>query len=447
MKRLVFHLLILISAFFAFSDAAMAQQTPPPNPPSQGGGWTDWLPGGDNDDVDSRKRLKEWQDTFSSTEFCWGCQLFSTMARVSLSFGAKGEDLFADAAIGAMNAFMGLWVVWQLYLLLSPSNANGASQTIDTIFQRLVLMLIILWILRHGAFEYIMEGFVFPIIGGIMSSAVGLIEGGATGCKVNAVGSASAATESLINAGTGLMCAMHVEMGRGMGMGAFLMDDADFSFLPPRIEIFQMVGGLVMFAAFLAMLVMLPFRLFDALIRLTVVSVVLPVIVFAYQFKPTRGAVKQAVTSVLAAGLTFFFTALAVAVSVKLLKEVTTPVLNRFTDQSAAQSFIGPLDGSEFMILIASAIGMAAFIKQAGTIASEFAGFQGSMGNVGGAGAAAAGGAMVAASGAAGMIGGRAGMKVTQLAGRGLAKVGGAARGSGDGGGGAAKAGTAEMNR
>src|SRR3546814_5990932 len=90
------------------------------------------------------------------------------------------------------------------------------------------------------------------------------------------------------------MCAMHVEMGRGMGMGAFLMDDADFSMLPPRIEIFQMLGGLIMFLSFLMMLIMLPFRLFDALIRLTVVSVILPLVVFSYQFKPTRGQLKQA---------------------------------------------------------------------------------------------------------------------------------------------------------
>src|SRR3546814_2336219 len=115
-----------------------------------------------------------------------------------------------------------------------------------------------------------------------------------------------------------------------------------------------------------------------------------------------RGAVKQAATSVLAAGLTFFFTALAVAVSVTLLNEVTSPVLNAITSGSDADGFVGPLDGNQFMILIASAIGMAAFIKQAGTIAAEFAGFTGSMGNVGGAGGAAVGGAVVAGGGAIG---------------------------------------------
>src|SRR3546814_4979925 len=92
-----------------------------------------------------------------------------------------------------MNAFMGLWVVWQLYLLLSPSNANGAAQTIDTIFQRLVLMIIILWILEQGSFSYIMEGFVFPTIGALMQSEVQLIPGGgAGGCSGGGGGGAAA---------------------------------------------------------------------------------------------------------------------------------------------------------------------------------------------------------------------------------------------------------------
>src|SRR3546814_10186143 len=72
-----------------------------------------------------------------------------------------------------------------------------------------------------------------------MQSAVQLIPGGgAGGCSGG--GGGGAAADALFSAGNGLMCAMHVEMGRGMGMGAFLMDDADFSMLPPRLEIFQM---------------------------------------------------------------------------------------------------------------------------------------------------------------------------------------------------------------
>src|SRR3546814_3797972 len=106
-----------------------------------------------------------------------------------------------------------------------------------------------------------------------------------------------------------------------------------------------------------------------ALIRLTVVSVILPLVVFAYHFKPTRGAVKQAATAVLAAGLAFFFTALAVALSVTPLNEVTSRVLNAIPAGSAADGFVGLLDGHQFMILIPLPIGMAAVIKQAGTLA------------------------------------------------------------------------------
>src|SRR3546814_9358462 len=76
-------------------------------------------------------------------------------------------------------------------------------------------MIIILWILKQGSFSYIMEGFVFPTIGAIMQSAVQLIPGGgAGGCSGG--GGGGAAADALVSAGNGLMCAMHVEMGRGM---------------------------------------------------------------------------------------------------------------------------------------------------------------------------------------------------------------------------------------
>src|SRR3546814_18940287 len=107
-------------------------------------------------------------------------------------------------------------------------------------------MIIILWILKQGSFSYIMEGFVFPTFGAIMQSAVQLIPGGgAGGCSGG--GGGGAAADALVSAGNGLMCAMHVEMGRGMGMGAFLLADADFSMLPSGIELFRLSGGLILF--------------------------------------------------------------------------------------------------------------------------------------------------------------------------------------------------------
>src|SRR3546814_9337583 len=80
-------LLLLISTFFAFSNVALAQEAPPPS----GGGMFDWESG----DEDKRKSLESWQQTFSMPSACWGCELFSTMARVTLGFGKIGEDIFA----------------------------------------------------------------------------------------------------------------------------------------------------------------------------------------------------------------------------------------------------------------------------------------------------------------------------------------------------------------
>src|SRR3546814_15239154 len=124
---------------------------------------------------------------------CWGCDLLSTMARVTLGVGKIGDDIFAGPAIAAMNAFMGLWVAWQLYLLLSPSNANGAAQTIDTLFQRLVLLIINLWILHQRSFSHIMEGFVFPPHGPIMQTVAQFSPGRGPGGLAGGGGGGAAA--------------------------------------------------------------------------------------------------------------------------------------------------------------------------------------------------------------------------------------------------------------
>lgn len=389
MSKFFLALVLMFAALVSFSVPASAQQQPQPQPsagPSPPP--ADW---GSSVPSEGQKKLSEWEKTFSDPAQCWGCTLFQNMARVTLSVGKRGEALFVAGAIASMNAFMSLWVVWQLFLLLSPSHAHSPAQSIDAIFIRLVLMMVILFVLQAGPFNLIMEKFVFPTIGEVMEMSSKLI-GSTPGCP-------SAGTGDLVQSGTGLMCSMHVEMGKGVGLGMFLMTDADFRFYLGYFELFQAFGGAIIFLAFGIMLVIMPFRLFDAMIRLAVVSVILPVVVFAYQFKPTRGATKQAATSVLASALTFLFTAIAVAITVELLRVVTSPVLANVGDNSP-ESFIGPLNGSQFMVLVASAVGMAAFIRQAGTLAAEFAGFQGQMGNVGGAGAAAVG-AAAATGGAA----------------------------------------------
>lgn len=365
------------------------------------------------DDAGKAESLAEWTQMFGAPNACWGCVLYEKMQEVTRQVGKQGEALFTEGAITAMNAFMAVWVTFQLYLLLSPTHANSPSQSINTIFQRIVLMMVVLAVLKAGPYELIMERFVFEIIDDIMVAGQALVGGSGSSCGV-------------ASPGAELICSMHMEMGRGLGLGAFLTDDAQLGFWPGAdTEFFQFFGGIAMFIAFAWMMIMLPFRLFDALIRLAVVSIILPVVILAYQFKPTRGACKQAVTSVLAAALTFLFTAIAVAISVRLLNAVAGPVLSSVND-SSPDAVVGPLGAKEFMVLIAAALGMASFIKQAGSVASEFAGFQGSMGDGGGGGATAVAGAAAGAAGGAGYVAAKGGGFVGGLAGKGAKKAGGA---------------------
>ncbi len=401
----------LMASLFGTGSPAFAQSE---EGPREGSGWTSWFY--EDSDEDTEKNLEEWQQTFSMPSACWGCTLYANMADVTMEVGQKGEDMFKSGAIRAISAFMGLWVVWQLYLLLSPSFANGPAQSIDTIFQRIVLMIILLTILHAGTFSTFMGpgGYVTQAMNGVMDVSSRLVDGPG-GCS-------SGGGNEYAQSGSALICKMHIQMGRGMGLGAWLIDDAEMNILPGgNFEPLQLIGGLIIMLAFGLMMIMLPFRLFDAMIRLGVTAVILPVAVLAYQFKPTRGFTKQAATSVLAAALTFLFTSIAVGISVALLSRVTQPVLDNLSAESV-DSFFGPLDGASFMVLIATACGMAAFIKQAGSIATEFAGFQGSMGNVGGAGA----GTLAAGAATAALGTGYAGKKLLTGTGSALKGVGSA---------------------
>lgn len=429
MKRYLAMFAFVMAIFLAVSvpDIAHAQASAPPA--SSGGSFQDfirWASGDEAvsaDQANNHKSYEEWKQFFIVGS-CWGCKLFESMASVTLDIGQRGGELFTGSALRSIGTFMGLWTLFQLYKMASPSHANSPSQGIDEIFNRIVLMFIIMAILKMGPFGYIMEGMVLPTMGQIMGSAGSLMSASGSGCTWDSTGGSAAA---FAQKGTQLMCAMHQEMGKGLGMGAFLVAEAQWSLLPPNIEILRILGGIIIFLAFGLMMIILPFRLFDALVRIATVSVILPIVVFCYLFKPTRGAVKAAASSVLAAALTFLFTCIAIAIAVKLLTIVAVnPILNNNYDGQTTAG-IGPLTGSDFMTLIAAAVGMASMVMQSGNLAAEFAGFQGQMGSAGNVGA---GMTTVAAGFAAKQAGGTAGKLVVgggQAVGSGARYAGGKA--------------------
>jgi hypothetical protein len=431
-------LILGIAASLSFSVSARAQTATPP-PPSTPPTSTFNIFGGDNASQDNtKKNLEQWRAAFKGSE-CWGCQLFSTMATVTMQLGQDGSRIFAANAKSAVSAFMSLWVVWQLYLMLSISHANSPAQSIDTIFNRLVIMMVVLFLLSgNTSYTYIMRP-VLDTLGGIMDASSSLIGGAQMQCT-----GVDAGNEVFIQKGSGLLCAMHNQMNDGMALGAWLIDGASFNVFYGQFEILRVLGGVILMAVFGFMLIIMPFRFFDALVRIATISVILPVVILAYLFKPTRGAVKQAATSLLAAALTFLFTAIAIAIAVKVLQAVTFTIIHTDYDKaqlSVTQSIgVGPIDAPKFMILIAAAIGMATMILQAGNLAQEFAGFQGQMGSAGAAGAAAAAGTVMMAAkyggGAVGSAGARMGGAATSaIRSRGSGGKDDGAKDAGDGGG------------
>jgi len=418
--RLFFAGLMLALGMMAMAPTAFAQTTSPTTPaPALTPAEQAWQTirdaagatfGQENDD-NTKKSLAQWDAAFSGND-CWGCRLFGVMAEVAMEKGQQGSDLFSASAISAVSAFMALWVTWQLFLMLSVSHANSPAQSIDTIFNRLIVMMVVLFLLSSNRpYTYIMQG-VLTSLGDIMAAASGLV-GGAQTC----VGSGGS-SERFITQGTGLLCAVHKQMSHGMALGAWMIDGATFNIFTGEYDILRIIGGAIIFAVFGFMLIIMPFRFFDALVRIATVAVIMPIVILAYLFKPTRGAVKQAATSLLAAALTFLFTAIAVAIAMAVFERITAPIFVNVSGggyDNGQKNAIGPMSGPDFMILIATALGMATMILQAGNLAQEFAGFQGQMGSAGAAGAAAATGVVMLGAKAAGGV---AGSAVTGAAGK-----------------------------
>lgn len=359
----------LAFSLFAFSGQAMAQAQP-----------------SDPDGIGYQKTRADyeaWRQYFQGGETtCWGCTLMTATANATVRIGNEATKAFSGNAASAVASFMGLWVMWQLYLMLSVSHANSPAQSIDTIFNRLVVMFVVLFILRNNPFQLIMEPFL-TTMGATMDAAQGLLPGG--GGNYGTCSGMSGG--GYLAQGNSLLCSMQKELGSGLALGTWMMASAQFSLIAPTaFDLQQWAMGLVIVCVFFFMIIILPFRFFDALVRIATVAAILPIVVLAFLFKPTRGAVKQAATSLLTAMLTFVFTAIAMAIAIYVLEAVTANIYNNVNPQGNGPAY-GGITGSDFMVLLTATLGMASMLSSAGSLAAEFAGFQGQMGNAGSQGA------------------------------------------------------------
>lgn len=357
-----------------------------------------------------QQSAEEW----ASSDTCWGCTLLAQMASTIDRVGSDGQAIFGAGASKALGAFMMLWVTYQLFMLMSVTHAHSPTQSIDKIANRLILMIILMGVLNTGSYSVIMKGSaltgnvgVFTIMNGVLNGSAQLIHSART-CNIGSSSSLDAG-KALIPGGVQMMCALHTTMGQGLAIGFFIMKQSWTGIF--TFHLLELIGGLIIFVAFGLMMIMMPFKLFDAMIRIAVVACILPLIVVAGQFALTKGLVKQAVTSVIAAILTFVFTAISVGIAIDLLNALCQDLFTRLSNDSHATDLaFGCLSGKDFMILLACALGIGSFVSGAGKLAAEFAGFQGDMGSVGGGGAAMVGSAIGnVAGGVAGGVGRGAG--------------------------------------
>ena len=447
--------LFFVGAFAPTSGFAQATPGSNPNapPPYVPGPSTNLIAPDSDGDGTAFKEFQVWEDYFTGvgdagSVSCWGCKLFQYGANVSVEMSERGAQAFADPASKAVATFMGLWLMWQLYLMLSISHAVSPAQSIETIVQRLVIMMVVLFLLQGGYSTWILE----PMYG-IMADFMGTVStiiGGTGQCSNGVVGGAGGAAAEYMKEGNGLICNMQQALGGGLAIGGFLFATAEFQLLTGVFEITQLLAGLIIFVVFAFMTVILPFRFFDAIVRIAIVVTIMPIVILSFLFKPTRGVVKQAVTSVLTAMLSFGFTAIAIAIASAFLTGVTDGMFSNFYD--APVSWFGRITAEDFMILLTAGLGMASMVQSAGTVAAEFAGFQGQMGNAGAAGSGAIGGAMsgatkLAAGGVAFAAAGGMAQKMAGNAAKTLADAGTATQaGSGGGGGDASAGGTASSS-
>lgn len=167
----------------------------------------------------------------------------------------------------------------------------------------------------------------------------------------------------------------------------------------------------------------------DAIIKLVISLVMLPVIIMAWLFPATRSIVKQAISGVLASALSIFFTLLVGSICVKMLEGVIANVeaVGPRMGEKVIDTF-GAFSLTDMAAIIIIGLMTNALLRGAPKMAAEFVSFQGSMGDAG----SAAGGAIKGAAGAA--VGVATGMLGAKYAAAQTAKAFGKAEMKGGGG-------------
>lgn len=373
--------------------------------------------------------LTERMAQFADKDGCWGCQMFTEMAVVTHQLGTSVSGRFNASLSNLFGVLMGVWILWQLMKMgFNVSGSVDSNGIVQSIASKLFVYVFVVALLSMNTYDEVSKIFIYPFFdaaSGFATAIMALGGVGDGGCSVS--GGGSPAIQGFVTSGNQMMCSMHLATGQGLALGRYLIDVGANWSLFSTFDVGSVLAGLFLMISFFVLSVLLPFRLFDSLIRLAVVAIIVPLLVVAASFQVSRGAAKQGISSVVVASLNFVFVAAAMAISLSIMNNVISKTIGASAGIETAGQGFGPLTAGQFMLLCGTAFGMSAFVRMAGSMAAEFAGFQGQQGDVGSAAAAVpqklmAGGVALAGAGIGGGV--YKGVQMLRGAGKAVKSVG-----------------------
>lgn len=317
--------------------------------------------------------------------------------------------------VNLAGAVMFPWLLLELLKMMSITHDQNPATIIARIFNRLMLFVFLLALTLGNGVSFISNQIVVPIFSGIvklgneLNSQLWSGYGSGQSCSVSGnsmLGDFSGlqsggAYADLANSINSAICQLTGTFYKGIGAGIYIISESFWiDGVVPQISFIALFAGLFITAIYAFLFLRLPLVFADALIKFAINLMLLPVLIMAYLFQPTRGVVKQAITSSLAAALSVFFTVVLGGVCLALLNGVIDFIEARQESVAgAAPGIFSAFNATEGVTIILVGLMTNAIIRSAPKIAAELVGFTGDMGGAGSAAGGAIKGAAMASVG------------------------------------------------
>jgi hypothetical protein len=340
---------------------------------------------------------------------CWACGAFNTIAAIGLSFADQVFSQLASGMTLLIGLFMALWLLVFAARLLLPFGPTVGNQMWNEGAQKLFrLMLVLAFLQSSGPFwNYIFIPFMSAGMGiaSQMATATdgfesqfgsseippnGTIDycaGGGAPVTVSGLSANGTAAAQVMNQMDCPLSRIQSQFAKGIVIGAAVMAQGTCGsvlFMPVLQNIYYLVAGLVLVAAFLFGYLVFPFLLIDVVMRVALVAATSPLLIAATLFKATAGMSERAIWSLAQCALTLMFGAaiggIGKATIAYILSNLPVKSGQSLTNwQSLTAALENPCSAglsigflsSSFYMLVGTAIILIFMMRRASNLASE----------------------------------------------------------------------------